>query len=210
MKTTVDTKMNEYNRIMNDIIKDKLLDLSKVMNEKDNYTFCHCQRVLDYCFLIGYDFNLSREEIEDLAVAAYLHDIGKIAMPDNILKKPDILTEEEMIVIKVHPRISAGVLRAAGGSTESVKAAACHHERYDGNGYPYGFPGENIPFLSRIIAVADAYDAMTSNRHYAAELEQKEALLRLKACSGTQFDSEIVSVFTSRMTESTKLLQEAV
>jgi len=199
MNATSTNKMDEYTSIINDVMKEKILDLREVLREKDDYTYQHCQRVLDYSFMLGLELSLPKNELEDLAIAAFFHDVGKIAIPDKILKKTDVLTNDEMIVMQNHPRTSAGVLRVAGGSRESVKALACHHERYDGKGYPYGLHKENIPLLSRIISVADEYDYMTSNRRYAKGLEKIEAIRRLLLCSGDQFDPMIIEVFVGRL-----------
>lgn len=210
MNLTATNKMNEYIRIISEVMKGNILGLSETLYEKDKYTFEHCQRVLDYCFLIGYELGLSKEKIETLAVAAFFHDIGKIAISNKILEKPGTLTDEEREIIQTHPQISAGVLRVAGGDREAVKTLACHHERYDGRGYPYGLQGDRIPLLSRIISVADSYDAMTTNRSYSLALGKDEALRRLIAGSGTQFDPEIVDVFLDRIEYPQVYLLEAV
>jgi len=202
--------MSVYVRIMNYIVKGAILDLAETLNEKDKNTFLHSRRVLDMCILIGFKLRLSIHEIEDLALAAFLHDVGKIGVPDKILKKPGALTGEETAVMRTHPRFSAGVLRAAGGSRESVKAVACHHERHDGKGYPYGLKGEDIPLMSKIISVADAYDSMTSKRIYADAVGRKEAILRLNSCSGTQFDPGITDIFIERVKTPRVYLLEAI
>jgi len=210
MKTAARKNMDEYSRIMSDVIKDRILDLSNILSVKDNYTFLHSQRVLDLCYLIGFEMMLAKDQIEDLALAAFFHDIGKIFIPDKILKNPGVLSEEDMNTMQTHSSIGAWILRASGGSRESVKASACHHERHDGKGYPYGLHGKNIPLISRIISVADAYDAMTSKRCYTAALEKEEAILRLEACGGSQFDPGIVEVFIERIALSQADMLEAV
>ena len=210
MDTKKRNNMNVYVRVMNDVVKGAIQDLAETLDEKDKNTFLHCRRVLDMCILVGFRLRLSIQEIEDLALAAFLHDVGKIGVPDKILKKPGALTGEETEVMRTHPRVSAGVLSAAGGSRESVKAVACHHERYDGKGYPYGLKGENIPLLSKIISVADAYDSMTSKRVYADAVDKKEAILRLVSCSGTQFDPGITDIFIERVKTSRVYLLEAI
>ena len=210
MNKTVMNKMNEYCRIMNDAMKDDILDLNKVLCKKDNNAFAHCQRVLVYCIQLGEELELSNEEIGTLAVAAFFHDIGKISIPDEILKKPEALTDKEMEIMKTHTRKGAVMLRAAGGSVEAVKALACHHERYDGEGYPYGLQGESIPLLSRIISVVDAYDVMTSGRCYSAAIEKEEALRRLEEGKGSQFDPKIVESFMDIVDDPHIYLLEAV
>jgi len=185
----------------------KLLELLK---EKDIHTYTHSQRVMDLSVLIGFELKFSKQAIEDLAMAAFFHDIGKIAVPDRLLNKPNALTDEEKEVFRFHPRTSAGVLRTAGCSMECVKAVACHHERYDGQGYPYVLQGENIPLSARIISVADAYDSMTSERCYSAAYKKNEAIHRLISCKGTHFDSQITDVFVSRIEKPEVKMLEAV
>jgi len=210
MSKTAENKMEVYTKIMHEVINDTMQDLIVTLREKCKDTFLHGRRVADLCILVGFEMKLSVQEIEDLALAAFLHDVGKIAVPDRILKKPGALTDDEMAVMRTHARAGAGVLRVAGGSSESIKALACHHEHYNGKGYPYRLRGENIPFLSRIISVADAFDSMTSKRCYAGDLKRKEAIQRLTACSGTQFDPDITDVFVDRINAPKVYMLDAV
>ena len=128
-----------------------------------------------------------------------LHDIGKIAIDDHILNKPDRLDEEEYTEIKKHPEIGYRILSSVNELSEMAEYVLCHHEAYDGKGYPRGLKGEEIPYLSRIIAVTDAYDAMTRDRSYRKAMTQKEAGEELNRCAGTQFDPHIVEVFLKNM-----------
>jgi len=202
--------MDDYASIMSDGINAIARDHREVLFKKDHHTFSHCYRVMDLCFMIAFEMELTKESIEDLAVAAFFHDIGKVAVPDKILKKTGALTDEERLVMQRHPSVSARVVRTAGGSRESVKAIACHHEHYDGKGYLYGLHGKNIPLHSRIISIADAYDAITSHRHYAGASEKEEALQRLIAGRGSQFDPEIVDLFVERIAEPEVNIPEAI
>jgi len=127
-----------------------------------------------------------------LRISGMLHDIGKIGVPDRILRRPGRLTEAEFEIVKGHTLLGETIVAALPGGKEIRAAVASHHERYDGGGYPCGLAGDEIPLLGRILAVADAYSAMTSNRPYRTALSRNEALLELRACSGTQFDPEIV------------------
>jgi len=199
METAVKNKMKEYAGIITDVMRGSIFDLSVVLCEKDKHTFEHCQRVLDYSFMIGFEAGLGKKDMGILGMAAYFHDVGKIGIPNKILKKRGTLTDEELTMIRIHPRLSAGLFRAAGGSREAVKTLACHHERYDGQGYPYSLQGENIPLLSRIIAVADAYDAMTTTRSYSTALKKEEAIRRMVDGKGTQFDPSIVDIFLGKI-----------
>lgn len=155
----------------------------------------HSERVSDYCRLIGEQLHLNEEELNELTLAGKLHDIGKISIPDDVLKKPGKLTRDEWKIMKEHTVNGYQILRAADEYSELASYALTHHERIDGLGYPNGLKGEEIPLFSRIIHVADAYEAMTSNRPYRAAMQPMEAVQELQLHKGTQFDSEIVEIF---------------
>jgi diguanylate cyclase (GGDEF)-like protein len=180
-------RSNDKNETINTIMKS--------LYEKNPREESHSQRVSKYCEKIGEALNLSKDRINLLSVAGILHDIGKIAIDDQILDKPGKLTDEEYQMIKKHPEIGYRILSASPQYLELSKDILHHHERYDGKGYPQGLKGENIPLNSRIISVADAYDAMIYSRPYRSSLTKEEAIKELKRCSGSQFDSEIVEKF---------------
>lgn len=138
---------------------------------------------------------LPEADLYQLEVAALLHDIGKIGIPDSILKKEGKLTDSERALMNKHPEYSWSILRLFSGLEEASLYALHHHENVDGSGYPAGLQGQDIPLASRIVAVIDAYDAMVSNRCYRKGLPHEEAIRRLLASSGTQFDSEVVQTF---------------
>jgi HD-GYP domain-containing protein (c-di-GMP phosphodiesterase class II) len=140
--------------------------------------------------------NIPESRSYQVEVAALLHDIGKVGVPDAILKKNGPLTAEERAVINRHPEYSWSILRLFPGLEEASLYALHHHESVDGTGYPAGLKGQDIPLVSRIISVIDAYDAMVSNRCYRKGLSHEEAVSRLLKGSGTQFDSEVVRAFT--------------
>jgi len=152
----------------------------------------HCNRVARYA-LQTFDGN------KELFIAGLLHDVGKVEIPVSILKKKGPLTNYEYEVIKEHPQKGANLLNKLSYSEEIVVAILCHHEKWDGTGYPYGLTGENIPLFSRILAVADAYDAMTSYRPYRRKLTVDEALQEIEINAGTQFDPHIVELFLHRL-----------
>ena len=174
----------------------KFLHLSDVLYEKDSYTFRHCSRVALYCSLMGNSMGLSEEKMESLITGAFFHDLGKIAVPKEILQKPGALSGREWDIIRIHPVASAKLLEAAGCPDEAVSAMLHHHESYDGTGYPQGLKGDEIPLLSRIVSVADAYDSMTTTRCYSGIFRNDKAIKELHACKWSQFDPEIVDVFT--------------
>jgi HD-GYP domain-containing protein (c-di-GMP phosphodiesterase class II) len=144
---------------------------------------------------IGIEMGLPEEEIDRIRIAALLHDLGKIAIPDEILDKPSTLTDAEWQAIGEHPRIGQVILEQASNLREAIPVVLHHHERYNGGGYPHGLRGNEIPLGARIVAVADAYHAMVHERPYKGALSHEEALAELRLHGGTQFDPEVVEVF---------------
>lgn len=169
--------------------------LSAAIEQKDPYTQGHSQRVCDLAELIGREFKLSNYEIEQLRYAAILHDIGKIGIPESILNKPGALSKEEFEHIKKHTLMGVKILQKIDFLQEAMYIMESHHEYYDGSGYPNGLTREEIPFLSRIITLADAYDAMTTKRPYRDALSSQYAYNEIKDKSGSQFDPKVVRVF---------------
>ncbi len=169
--------------------------LRQTVDAKDPYTRGHSDRVSDYSVLIGKKLGLDERDIRTLKIGGLFHDIGKIGVPDNILLKPGKLTDDEYSEIKNHPSIGAHILSTATIFADLIPIVKHHHERYDGNGYPSKLKGNEIPYLARIAAVADTYDAMTSKRPYRDALSLDVVKSEIKRCSGTQFDPEIAKVF---------------
>jgi putative nucleotidyltransferase with HDIG domain len=169
--------------------------LAAAIEARDPYTVGHSARVTQYAVAIAESMNLSSEETEEIRLAALLHDVGKIGIPDNILNKPEKLTEEEYTAIKMHPALSMRIMEPLPHRGDIIPIIYHHHEHFDGSGYMDGRAGENIPLGARIISVADAYEAMTSDRPYRDALSRKDALEELRVCAGTQFDPEVVRHF---------------
>jgi putative two-component system response regulator len=169
--------------------------IADTIEAKDRYVYGHARRVSGYATAIGRRMRLGVHELEQLSLAALLHDVGKISTPDSILLKPAALTEEERAVVRLHSERGARLLAAVPEMEEVASAVRHHHENYDGTGYPEGLAGEQIPLASRVIHVADAYDAMTSPRPFRAALDHAQAVRALDAGAGTQFDPEVVSAF---------------
>jgi len=167
----------------------------KAIEARDPYTEQHSSRVTEIAVLMGTEVGCSEEEIDILNISGPLHDIGKIGIRDDILLKPGRLTDEEFEKIKEHPDIGADIIGQLGMWDEHQKIIRHHHERYDGHGYPAGLKGEDIPFLARVVTVADAFDAMASDRAYRRKMEKDQILKIIKECSGTQFDPRMVDVF---------------
>ena len=168
--------------------------LANAIDAKDSYTNGHSTRVAKYAGMIAEKMGYSGEQLERLRYAGLLHDIGKIGIPEEIINKPAKLTDEEYAVIKTHSAIGGSILKEITEIPEISVGARWHHERYDGRGYPDNLAGEDIPELARIIGVADAYDAMTSNRSYRGLLSQEEVLNEVEKGKGSQFDPQIADV----------------
>lgn len=169
--------------------------LRYTVEAKDAYTRGHSDRVSAYSVLIGEKLGLSEEELRILRIGSLFHDIGKIGVPDSILLKESKLTDEEYSEIKNHPAIGANILSNATIFQDMLDIVKYHHEKYDGNGYPCKLSGENIPYLARIVAVADAFDAMTSKRTYRDSMSLDYAQSEIEKCLGSQFDPNIGKVF---------------
>ncbi len=166
--------------------------LVAAIDAKDSYTKSHQERVVMFAMLLGAELGLSAGELGVLQQAAVLHDIGKIGVPEQILRKPEHLIPEEFDVIKQHPVIGAEIISPVRFLSEVVSIVLHHHERFNGGGYPDGLKGELIPLGARILAVADAVDAMLSNRPYAPAKTVAQVHEELRRCSGTQFDPQLV------------------
>jgi len=167
----------------------------EAIEARDPYTKQHSSRVTELALSIGKEMGCSEEQLDLLNFSGHLHDIGKLGIPDSILLKPGPLTEQEFEAIKKHPVIGANIVGHLGLLTVEQKIILHHHERWDGKGYPDGLKGESIPFLSRILAVADVHDAMASDRAYRKRLAGEVVLETIRQNAGTQFDGEVVKAF---------------
>ncbi len=175
--------------------------LSTTIEAKDEYMKGHSHRVAEYSVLIARELGWNEKELSNLKNAAHLHDIGKIAIPDTILNKPSKLSEEEFSIIKEHTIIGANILKNISLIDHVQEIVRNHHERYDGNGYPDGLKGKEIPLHARIVAVADSYDAMSSQRIYRNQLPPEKIIQELENNKGTQFDPEITDIFLKLLRE---------
>ncbi|MCU7814238.1 MAG: HD-GYP domain-containing protein [Candidatus Thiodiazotropha sp. (ex Rostrolucina anterorostrata)] len=170
--------------------------LHHALRARDSYTLEHSNRVVSLAELMGNHLKLGDHDMDVLSLAAGFHDIGKIGIPDNILLKPGHLSGDEYEDIKAHPSIGANMLRSLGNQLldEVADCVLHHHEQWDGKGYPDGLKGEQIPIISRIISVVDAYDAMTTTRSYRQQINKEDALKMIKSESGKQFCPDAVQV----------------
>jgi putative nucleotidyltransferase with HDIG domain len=167
--------------------------LVQAVDIKDKYTRGHSERVGRASVMIAHELGMERERLEVLRFAGILHDVGKLGVPTRILRKEGPLTPEERRVIELHPEYGHEMVRGIGFLGEARAAILHHHERLDGSGYPYGLAGQQIPEFARVVAVADAFDAMTSTRSYRRARPVRTAVAELERCAGTQFDPEMVS-----------------
>ena len=171
--------------------------LSQTIDAKDKYTKGHSNRVAKYSRMLARALGENEKTQENIYYVALLHDIGKIGVPNAIINKPGKLTDEEYEIIKTHPVIGSDILKTISSMPEISIGARSHHERFDGKGYPDGLSGEDIPWIARIIGVADAYDAMTSNRSYRSYLPQEVVRAEIVKCSGVQFDPRVADAMLS-------------
>ena len=178
--------------------------LAAAIDAKDNYTNGHSSRVAEYSRKIAAQCGYSKDDQNEIYMAGLLHDVGKIGVPDEVINKQSKLTNEEFELIKKHPVIGNSILEGIKERPKLAIGARWHHERYDGTGYPDGLAGENIPDVARIIAVADAYDAMTSKRSYRDVLPREKVIEEIKTCSGTQFDPVFADAMLKLIEEDTE------
>ncbi len=169
--------------------------LIKSLQEKNTETEEHTERVTTYAYSLGVKLNFKASELDELFLVAKLHDIGKIGINEEILLKPDKLTNDEFIIMKTHSEKGYRILQAMGELENVAKCVLCHHEKWDGTGYPLCLKEDEIPLISRIISIVDAYDVMTSKRPYKKPMTKESAIAELIRCSGTQFDPFLVNIF---------------
>ena len=175
--------------------------IAHVLDAKDKYTHGHSLRVTLYSLVIAKQLNLPDKMLEEIETTGLLHDIGKIAIPEEILHKPEKLDDEEYDIIKDHTTIGEKLVNRIDRLKVVGVCLKAHHERYDGKGYPKGLKGEEIPLYARIIAIADTYDAMTSNRSYRYALSHRDAISEISKCAGAQFDPKLVELFIAKEKE---------
>jgi putative two-component system response regulator len=187
-------------RLTDHLVSDEavLLALSRTVEARDHYTERHLYRVADRAVEVARSMGLTTREIESIRLGGLYHDLGKIAVPDRVLHKPSALDRSEYALIKRHPEAGAEIVRPLRAFDGPEQAVLHHHERFDGTGYPYGLKGEDIPLAARIVAVADSYDAMTTDRPYRAALRAEDALQRLDDGREIQWDPLVVDIFMSR------------
>jgi putative nucleotidyltransferase with HDIG domain len=175
--------------------------MAEALDARDPYTAGHSLRVAEYSQILALAMGLSGEETETIRVAAQLHDIGKIGIPDAVLQKRGKLTPEEYGLIKLHPQIGRKILEKVGRFERLLSVVELHHENHDGTGYPFGLAGDRVPINARIVHVADSFDAMTTTRSYRRALSVNDAVRELEENSGGQFDPVVVKAFLRLISE---------
>ncbi|HHV51583.1 MAG TPA: diguanylate cyclase [Clostridiales bacterium] len=173
--------------------------LITVINSRDRYTYSHVERVVLYCEKVANYMKMDYETKKKLICAAYLHDLGKINIPKEILISDEKLTNEQWVELKKHPKDSAEIITHVPELKDLAPIVLAHHERYDGTGYPNGLKGDEIPYLTRLLTIADAFDAMTHRRPYKATKTKEQAFQELRDFSGTQFDPDLTEIFIAAM-----------
>lgn len=195
----IECRKNKYNLLVKEIEDKMILSLVGLLEIHDVYTKNHSEGVADYAKKLSIALGLSTEQCDKTYFAGLVHDIGKILISKDILLKNGQLTNEEYEEVKKHPGLGYQALLKSPELHEIAIFVKHHHERYDGHGYPDKLKGEEIPLISRVLCVADSYDAMINNRPYRSKLTKDEAVSELKRCSGTQFDTEIANVFVEKV-----------
>jgi len=187
--------LERYSHQLEEATVQVMSTLQAALEEKDLYTAGHTRRVTAYSLLLGREVSLSADDMLVLERASHFHDVGKLVIDLSCIQKPGKLNAEEWALIKKHPEVGANIIQPLKFTERERIIILHHHERIDGNGYPHGIGGNDLDQLTRIITIADSYDAMTSRRNYRRNLTTVEAVAELRRCSGTQFDPELVEVF---------------
>jgi putative nucleotidyltransferase with HDIG domain len=175
--------------------------LAAAIDGKDPYTRGHSERVSRISVAIAQRLGLPDDECEKIRISALLHDVGKISIDDNILKKPAALTDEEYVIMKTHPQKGYKIMSQIQALKEVLPGMYMHHEIVNGEGYPQGLKGDEIPLMAKIVAVADTFDAMTTDRPYQLAMKFEEAIKRIESFVGTRYDPGVVSAFAQACAE---------
>ena len=197
LKNNMSALLDDMQSQSNEYVIKNIEFMAKAVEARDNYTSGHVGRVTAYIMVIATKLGWNQKKLEQVYLGSLLHDIGKIGISDTILNKPGPLTDEEFELVKTHVMIGVNMLKGMPRLDEFIAYVRCHHERYDGMGYPNGLKGKEIPIEGRIACVADSFDTMTTDRPYRKALSMGAAFAELERCSGTQFDSDIVEIFLS-------------
>jgi diguanylate cyclase (GGDEF)-like protein len=202
LKSAIEKDKRKLDDLLSDPKINTIRDLAMAIDAKCPYTRGHTDGVVEYAALLGDALDLNDDQKKSLQLASFLHNIGTVSIPDRVLNKPGPLSPEEVKIIQAHPSLAQMLLKKSSQMELVLPAILYHHERFDGHGYPNGLKGEEIPFLARILGIAEAYHAMISVRPYRPKLTREQAIEELKRNSGSQFDPKIVEVFISQLVRS--------
>ncbi|HIW35751.1 MAG TPA: response regulator [Candidatus Treponema faecavium] len=203
-------EIEAHNKKLNRISIQIVTALSSAIDAKDTYTNGHSRRVAQYAQAIAYRAGFDTAMQDDIFMMGLLHDVGKIGIPDAIINKPDKLTPEEYAIIKTHPAVGYDILKNIPDFLKLSTGARWHHERYSGGGYPDGISGDDIPIEARIIAVADAYDAMSSRRSYRGMMTQAQIREEMEKGKNTQFDPDFAAIMIELIAQDTNFLMREI
>lgn len=192
---TLEAQVAEQKRQLEALLADAIRSLATAIEARDDYTGGHVERVARLAAATGREMGLEGPELRALWVGALLHDVGKIGVPDEILRKPGALTEAEYAEMRRHPATGAAIMERSSFLRPGLPAVLHHQERWDGGGYPAGLRGEEISLQGRIVAVVDTFDALITHRPYRAAAPEADALAEIRRCAGTQFDPAVVEAF---------------
>jgi putative nucleotidyltransferase with HDIG domain len=213
LEQKVRERTSELNEALHDVEESYNITLEALvtaLDAREHETHAHSQRVKEYALTLARELGLRHDDLIQTGRGALLHDVGKIGVPDSILLKPGKLNEQEWVEMKKHPQIGYTILKNIEFLSPSAEIVLCHHERWDGKGYPYGLAGLDIPLGARIFAVVDTLDAMTSDRPYRKALSFEAAFKEIRSCAGTQFDPRVADAFLSITPESWKEIHDSV
>jgi HD-GYP domain-containing protein (c-di-GMP phosphodiesterase class II) len=184
--------------------------LAAAIDAKDPYTRGHSERVARYSIAIGKNLSLPEKEMRNLRISALLHDVGKIGIDDRILRKPGALSDDEFDVMKGHPVKGAAIMSGVAQLVDCIPGMKYHHEKWSGGGYPDNLEGEAIPMQARIVAIADTFDAMTTNRPYQKAMELNYVVEKIRSFAGTRFDPRVVEAFAQAVKRGDITIEEQV
>jgi putative nucleotidyltransferase with HDIG domain len=172
-----------------------LINISKFVDKRVSKSGEHCEKVAKWASTTARELNMSDDEVDNVYWSSILHDIGKIGLSERILRKKAALTEDEWVLIKMHPTIGSNIVNSIDALPSLAPTISAHQEKYDGTGYPKGISGKAIPLGARILGIADAYQAMVEHRYYREARTHEEAVTELRKVRGTQFDPDVLDVF---------------
>ena len=213
MSESIETAIEQLKKAANEnhqLFINSIRMLAAAIDAKDPYTRGHSERVARYSIAIGKNLHLPEKEMRNLRISSLLHDVGKIGIDDRILRKPGALSEDEFEVMKQHPVKGAAIMSGVGQLTDCIAGMKYHHEKWSGGGYPDGLEGEAIPMQARIVAIADTFDAMTTNRPYQKAMEISYVVDKIKSFAGTRFDPKVIDAFVTAVKRGDIVVEDQV